>query len=150
MGSGWHSGMRSWVLFAAMMPAIRAAPSTSPFLASPESTRSSVGPCMITRPSAMATRSVGGLPETSTMRASPARAIWVSLRGLAMFKRALGGRDPPSGVALKGRAGRWGDVVLPHQALADQEGGDAHAGEPLEVGRREDAALADDDPLGRD
>ena len=33
--SGWQSGISSWVRFAAMMPASRAVPSTSPFLASP-------------------------------------------------------------------------------------------------------------------
>ena len=33
MASGWQSGISSCVRFAAMMPAMRAAPSTSPFLA---------------------------------------------------------------------------------------------------------------------
>src|SRR5581483_4094950 len=41
-GSGWQSGMRSGVRFAAMIPAMRAAPSTSPFGARPSRTRSSV------------------------------------------------------------------------------------------------------------
>src|SRR5258707_265205 len=35
MASGWQSGISSWVFLAAMMPAMRAAPSTSPFLALP-------------------------------------------------------------------------------------------------------------------
>ena len=39
---GWHSGINSWVRLAAMMPAMRAVPSTSPFLASPLRTMSSV------------------------------------------------------------------------------------------------------------
>ena len=42
IGSGWQSGMSSCVRLAAMMPAMRAAPSTSPFLALPLSTMSSV------------------------------------------------------------------------------------------------------------
>jgi hypothetical protein len=33
--SGWHRGIRSLVFLAAMMPAMRAMPSTSPFLALP-------------------------------------------------------------------------------------------------------------------
>jgi hypothetical protein len=60
-----------------MMPAMRAAPSTSPFLALPETIRSSVALPMTTRPSATAARSVAALAETSTMRASPDASIWV-------------------------------------------------------------------------
>ena len=40
--SGWQSGISSEVRLAAMMPAMRAVPSTSPFLALPETIRSSV------------------------------------------------------------------------------------------------------------
>ena len=75
--SGWHSGISSEVRLAAMMPAMRAAPSTSPFLALPETIRSSVALVMTTRPSATAMRSVAALAETSTIRASPDASIWV-------------------------------------------------------------------------
>ena len=93
------------------------------------------------------------LPETSTMRASPRWSRWL---------RALGARQPASGVprlwpcaisrcagvrAREQRARRGGDVGLPHQALADQEGRDAGAGEAGEVGRRVDAAFADHDAV---
>ena len=46
--------MSSEVRFAAMMPAIRAVPSTSPFLALPETISASVALLMTTRPSATA------------------------------------------------------------------------------------------------
>jgi hypothetical protein len=75
--SGWHSGIRSDVRLAAMMPAMRAVPNTSPFLAFPETINSSVALPMTTRPSATAVRSVAALVETSTIRASPDASIWV-------------------------------------------------------------------------
>src|SRR5437879_3967640 len=75
--SGWHSGIKSDVRLAAMMPAMRAVPSTSPFLALPERINSSVALLMITRPSAIAMRSVAGLADTSTIRASPLLSMWV-------------------------------------------------------------------------
>ena len=40
--SGWHKGINSCVRLAAMMPAMRAAPSTSPFFALPSRTIASV------------------------------------------------------------------------------------------------------------
>ena len=79
MASGWHSGISSCVFLAAMMPAMRAAASTSPFLASPCSTSASVADAMATKPSARAVRCVVALSETSTMRASPLSLRWVSL-----------------------------------------------------------------------
>ena len=60
-----------------MMPAMRAVPSTSPFLALPETISSSVALLMTTRPSATAMRSVAGFADTSTIRASPLASIWV-------------------------------------------------------------------------
>ena len=54
--SGWQSGISSWVRLAAMMPAMRAVPMTSPFLASPARIASSVSGAMITAPSATARR----------------------------------------------------------------------------------------------
>ena len=61
----------SEVRFAAMIPAIRATPSTSPFAAVPALTSASVAGCITTRASATATRSVSALVETSTICALP-------------------------------------------------------------------------------
>src|SRR5262245_33805658 len=137
---GWHSGIRSWVRLAAMMPATRATPSTSPLLALPLRTVSRVSAAMTTRPSAIASRSVTALAPTSTMRASPLVPRCVRRATILPGGNAFGGQQ---------RAGRGRYVALPHQALAHQEGGDAAIGEPLEVARRDDTALADDDAVGR-
>src|SRR5579864_1270241 len=129
-----------------MMPAMRAAPSTSPFLALPLCTSLSVCGRMCTRPSATATRSVAGLAETSTMRASPPAPRCVSFaerRATALF-------DVGQRRARRQQGARRGrHVVLAHQTLADQERRDAGLGEPGNVLRREDAAFADDDAVAR-
>src|SRR3954470_24232263 len=136
-----------------MMPAIRAVPSTSPFLALPETISCKVALLMITRPSATATRSVAGLAETSTIRASPLLSIWVRVLpeldgffGIALARSGSAGRCAPR----QQRARGCGDVGLAHQAFADQEGRHAHAPQPRKVGRREDAAFADHQPVARD
>src|SRR5450830_1360786 len=163
IGSGWQSGISPWVRLAAMMPAMRAAPSTSPFMALPASTTSSVCLRMITRPSATATRSVALLAETSTMRASPRWSIWVSSAlasngaGFAFFFGRRATMFLPRAMTLLRRsatrrareqcAGRRGDVGLPHQAFADQERRDADAREPGQIGRRIETAFGDDDAL---
>src|SRR5262245_55680325 len=135
-----------------MMPAMRAAPSTSPFTALPLSTTSSVSVRMMTWPSATATRSVSGFPVTSTMRASPPAPRCESLAAgglaggflamayLADLSRSLRG----NAFAGEQRAGGRGNVLLPHQAFADEEGANADGGKPCKVGRRVDAAFADD------
>src|ERR1700752_277920 len=150
--SGWQSGISSEVRLAAMMPAMRAVPSTSPFLALPETISSSVALLMTTRPSAIATRSVAGFAETSTIRASPLLSIWVSeapvlggFFGIALA-RSGGARCFAAG---QQRPRRRGHIGLPHQAFADQEGRHAHASQPRQVCRREDAALADHQPVAR-
>src|SRR5215470_7552755 len=150
--SGWQSGISSEVRFAAMMPAIRAVASTSPFLALPETISSSVALRITTRPSATATRSVAGFAETSTIRASPLLSMWVRAPALDGF---LGIALARSGgarrfAACQQRPRRRGDVGLPHQAFADQEGRHADARKPCKVGRREDAAFADHQPVARD
>src|ERR1041385_4823102 len=144
--SGWQSGINSCVFFAAMMPAMRAAPSTSPFLASPLSTRSSVFALITTRPCATATRSLAALADTSTIRASPRPLKWVS------FAIASFGCRHPCGlrVTREQRFGGGGNIFLPHQAFADQERGDAGLFKAGEVGRGEEPALADHDTLARD
>src|SRR4029453_13191003 len=156
--SGWHSGISSDVRLAAMMPAIRAAPSTSPFLALPETIRSSVALVMTTRPSATAVRSVAALAETSTIRASPDASIWVRaappLEALCLKPLSAIGLAGPGGARAVGtrqqRAGRRRHIGLPHQAFADQEGRHADAFEPGEVRRRKDAAFADHQAIARD
>src|SRR5690349_8184203 len=135
-----------------MMPAIRAVPSTSPFLALPETISSSVALRITTRPSATATRSVAGFAETSTIRASPLLSMWVRAPALDGF---LGIASARSGgarrlAARQQRPCRRGDIGLAHQAFADQEGRHADAREPRQVGRGEDAAFADHQPLARD
>ena len=80
--SGWHSGMRSAVRLAAMMPAIRAVANTSPFFASPEHhecvrsrrhrhERVAPGPALC-----------GGLlADVDHVRAWPRESTWVSPSG---------------------------------------------------------------------
>src|SRR6476469_5196261 len=148
--SGWHSGIRSDVRLAAMMPAMRAVPSTSPFLALPETINSSVALPMTTRPSATAVRSVAGLADTSTIRASPLASMWVragssldDLRAMASARAHCARRA----FARQQRAGRRRHVGLPHQAFADEEGRHADPGQPRQVGGCGDAAFADHQPI---
>src|SRR5262252_1162166 len=130
--------MSSLVFLPAMMPAMRAAPSTSPFLASPLSTRSSVAGVITTRPSATATRSVAGFADTSTMRASPLLPRWVSLlsRATGLLRRA---REPLRATKEGTRRGR--NVGLAHQAFAHQERAHADARKLVEICRGEDPAF---------
>src|SRR3954452_12330675 len=161
---GWQSGISSAVRLAAMMPAMRAVPSTSPFLALPATIRSSVALVMTTRPPATASRSLAGLSDTSTIRASPEAPIWVSAGPVlvldldsdladfvAVGLRAMSARARRTRrrLARQQRTGRSRYVGLPHQALADQEGRHADALEPGEIGGRKDAALADHQPVLR-
>src|SRR5262245_54031396 len=134
--SGWQSGMSSCVFLPAMMPAMRAAPSTSPFLASPLSTRSSVAGAITTRPSATASRSVAGFADTSTMRASPLWPRWVSLPATGLLRR-------PGKPVRRTEQGAGGGlhVGLAHQAFANQEGANADVRKGVEIGGGEDAAL---------
>src|SRR3954454_16996305 len=151
--SGWHSGISSEVRLAAMMPAMRAVPSTSPFLALPDMISPSVASLMMTCASATASRSVAGLSDTSTMRASPEAPIWVRA-GLAcpVCLRAMSARARGADriVAREQRARACGHVGLPHQAFADQEGRHADALEPGKVCGRENAALADHEAVPGD
>src|SRR5688572_6860492 len=133
-----------------MIAAMRAVPSTSPFLALPRAISSSVAFCMTTAPSATAMRSVAGFADTSTMRASPFAPICVSAGSLAERLSAIGLSCRARGLAREQRAGGGRHVRLSHQALADEEGGHARARELREIGRREDAALADGNAILRD
>ena len=74
---GWHRGMRSLVFLAPWMPAMRAMPNTSPFLAVPDWISASVAGIMSIRPVATAMRRVLDLLPTSTMWAWPWASKWV-------------------------------------------------------------------------
>src|SRR5260221_11143834 len=113
-----------------MMPAMRAAPSTSPFFALPASTRSSVFAVITTRPSAMALRSLGAFADTSTMRAWPPRPRWLSLDARATA--SLRGADPA--LLANERTRRGLDVAFAHEAFADEQGRNADRRQVVEIG----------------
>ena len=69
--NGWHNGIKSAVLLAAMIPAIRATAKTSPFLFVPDMTKLSVSGFMEILPVAIAVLLVGVLSPTSTIFALP-------------------------------------------------------------------------------
>jgi hypothetical protein len=76
---GWQSGMRSGVRFAAITPASRAAAITSPFSTGPARTSAAVAGAIVSRPFAIATRSVLGFAPTSIIfmgRASRSPPGW--------------------------------------------------------------------------
>ena len=120
IGSGWHSGIRSAVRLAAMIPASRATPNTSPFLASPERISAKVAGSITTRARAVALRAVSGLAPTSTIAAAPLASKWVS-RGSVIPLAARGSPIPhPAGASGFRRPGssaprRW-------RAVADRRG----------------------------
>ena len=68
--SGCARGIRSEARFAPWIAAMRATPSTSPFLALPARTIASVAGCISMRPPAIATRWVSSFAPTSTIGAS--------------------------------------------------------------------------------
>src|SRR6056297_1738913 len=140
IGSGWHSGIRSAVFLAAMIPARRAMPRTSPFLAVPAATSASVWARMRTHPSATATRSVTGLPDTSTMWAWPCPSKCVS--------SAIARPFPMNRIGQDGAGGRR-DIRLPHQAFADQETARPGAGHRGQVVGREQTRFRDHHPVVR-
>src|SRR5258708_27991662 len=119
-----------------MMPAMRAAPSTSPFFALPASTRSSVFAVITTRPSAMALRSLGAFADTSTMRAWPPRPRWLSLDARATA--SLRGADPA--LLANERTRRGLDVAFAHEAFAHEPGRNADRRQVVEIGGREEFA----------
>ena len=82
-------GMSMLVLFAAMMPAIRATQRTSPFGTFPFAISFNVSGSIETLPLAIASRSVTGLPVTSTIFALPRLSL--GLRG-TMLVRWIEGR----------------------------------------------------------
>src|SRR5262249_62436404 len=120
-----------------MMPAMRAAPSTSPFFALPASTRSRVFAAITTRPSAMAFRSLGAFADPSTMRASPPRPRWLSLEARATA--SLRGADPA--LFANERTRRGLDVAFTHEAFADEESGNADRRQVVEIGGGKKSAL---------
>src|SRR6202007_170595 len=77
---GWHRGIMSAVRLAAWMPAIRAAPSTSPLVMALLATLPVVSGCMKTLHRETARRCVASFGVTSTMRARPSGSRCVRLR----------------------------------------------------------------------
>src|SRR5215471_18982240 len=138
--NGWHRGIRSGVRLAPMIPASRATDSTSPFFTRPLSTRSRVSFAMSTVAVAVATRSVSGFSETSTMRAAPLVSKWLRV--------ATGSHWSSGGKWSEQGASRRLDIGLAHQRLAHQEAPNARGGHPGEVLRPMKAALAHDEALG--
>ena len=77
------------------------------------------------------------------MRASPLR-VEMGEADVFVRDRLAAARHAPR----EQRARRGGDVGLPHQAFADEEGARCRRSrQPGEIGGREDAALADDDAV---
>ena len=74
---GWQSGTSSAVRLAPWIAAMRAMPSTSPFLALPDAIIASVSGCIAMVPVARAMRCVSALAATSTMCAWPCSSKWV-------------------------------------------------------------------------
>ena len=70
-GTGWQRGRIPGVAFAAMIPATRETASTSPFGIFPSLTMFHACADRCTYPSASATRTVSGFPETSAIPAVP-------------------------------------------------------------------------------
>jgi len=71
-------GSRSGTRFAAAIPATRATARTSPFGTVPSRRAASTCGEHVTRPTAVADRTVGCFPVTSTMRACPRGSRWVN------------------------------------------------------------------------
>ena len=104
---------------------------------------------MTTRPSATATRSVASLPETSTMRASPRLAEMGELCGrlgaalgflaTAISPPARGARSRASSARVAAATSACRIRLSPTRNVAMPT-----RGEPGEIGRRVDAAFADD------
>ena len=152
-----------------MMPAMRAAPNTSPFFASPFMTRSSVA-CDITMRAFGDGFALGRglvrhidhprcafLAEMGQLERSRVRSAFLPRFGsLFLFEWLSGGffaramAYPAARMAAprrQKRAGRGRDIGRAHQAFADQEGRNADFRQPREIGGRVDPAFADDDAV---
>src|SRR5579872_878138 len=120
IGSGWQSGIRSLVLFAARMPATRATPSASPLGTSPARSRAAVAGAIRTRPRATARRLVSAFSVTSTMCASPA-----SFRCVSFISAS--DREGPirvnAGDRAEDRPDAAGDVVAKDEANEERNPG---------------------------
>jgi hypothetical protein len=75
---GWHSGIRSGVRLAPMMPATRATASASPLGSASRRSSEMTSAVVCTVPAASADRTDTDLAETSTIRAAPDESTWVS------------------------------------------------------------------------
>ena len=137
--SGWQSGISSCVRFAAMMPATRAAPSTSPFLALPVSDQRQRFLAHHHRAFGDGDASVAACRRHVDHAAPrPCASRWVRALRLAivMLSPPCARRAPSSArVAAATSACRI--------RLSPTRKADMPTRQPREIGRREDAALAD-------
>src|SRR5829696_2092613 len=115
IGSGWQSGISSGVRLAPMIPATRATARASPFGRSLAARSSRVAGASTTRQPAVATRSVSGLAETSTIRAAPCSSRWLSPRSRFTGAPPWGSPDPsrPTGAPPWGSPDPSGPVTGP-------------------------------------
>src|SRR5512138_2015161 len=89
-GSGWQRGIRSCVRLAAMMPAILAAWSGSPFLTEPAPIARRAAADIRTAARAIASRAVTGLSPTSTILTRPRASTWVKTWSVLLCRLAFG------------------------------------------------------------
>src|SRR5690606_28726272 len=99
-GSGWHSGRRSDVFFAAMVPVRTAVWKTGPFLlwSSPSRKRARTSGGRTTVACARAVRFVGAFSLTSTMAGRPASSRWLSMSSSDLVHGLGDLREPPGGL----------------------------------------------------
>ena len=88
----WHSGIKSDVRFAPMIPAIRAQPSTSPFAMEPSFSSFKHSGLIKMLPFATASRFVSAFSPTSTMRAFPCSSKCVNSMSILPFQIRSWGR----------------------------------------------------------
>src|SRR5690606_9000720 len=128
--TGWQSVIRSAVFLAAMIPARRATPRTSPFFASPSRISFSVSGAMRMVALAVASRDVISFSPTSTIWAAPLLSKWVSL--LIILSLCPGEEG----------AHRRRNIRLPHQGFTDEEAAAAGFFHARKIRRRVKPAFA--------
>ena len=126
------------------MPAIRAAPNTSPFLALPLRTMASV---FAHDHAAFGDGDAFGrglARDIDHAGFTAAAEMGEPVRRGTLHRSAAAAR-----CARQQRARRSCHIVLPHQALADEEASNPDRGEARQIGRRKDSAFANDDRSAR-
>src|SRR5437660_307950 len=116
---GWHRGMRSAVRLAAWIPAMRAAPRTSPLVMALLATLDVVSGSMVTLQRASARRWLGSLGVTSTMRALPSGSTWVRPR--SVMWASLDSSGAPGRLTSQFECRRWSAADLAHAPRGPHE-----------------------------